>query len=216
MEFVGLQEIWPALKGHGIVESRPERQHETHGAHGVHAQRESPAPPLEFSLDPAMHAATALLGPAEGYRRDPTCIQIEVAIDRVAATLEAVLHKLHLAPLYLVPSTNWRSVFEIVSPGLASNQHWQDIELQATVELNTRDPLVCDPGDLHLLREVVRVLLADGNAGDDGSRQCLTLLATGQPLVVRIRPKCGVRMLIGSAKVAEQIRDAALHFAVRS
>ncbi|MDZ4754526.1 MAG: hypothetical protein SGJ11_08515 [Phycisphaerae bacterium] len=223
VEFVGLQEqwrpIWRDLKARGVMESQPDQ------------------PTTEWMLDPTKHAATLIIGPASsssthatqplqskakpahasaGSCTAPEIMHLDVPLERVAATLEVVLHNLHLAPLYLVPFGRWRNVFDVVSFALAENEHWQEIDAQAAVELNTRDALQCEPGDLHLLRDIVRVLLADGDAGDVGAEQGISIIAQGQALVARVRPKRPVEVHIGNARVAAQAHDAAMHFAGRT
>lgn len=192
MEFVGFGEVWPELKARGVVE--------TH--------RDDVA--LELSIDPSRHPVTLDLCPAAGTDASPSgSTRIPCPAERLAAALEAVLHKLRLAPLYIVPVGTWRSIFDIVTFGLAANEQWQEIDAQASVEQNTRDALVCGPRDFHTVRELVRVLLADG---EPHASQALTIIATGQALVARAEPKSPVRIVVASSAVADLVRDAAVHF----
>ena len=196
MEFVALAEIWTELKGRGIVE-------EPRGSGDS-----------LLTLDAAKHPVVLDLGPE---RPGPgVAFAVPTPPDKSAAVLEAVLHKLRLAPLYLVPVTRWRNILDVVAFGLAGNEAWQEVDSQASVELNSRDALVCEMRDLHTLRELVRVLLQDGDHAEDGLSQALAIVATGQPLVAHVTPGRPVRLVVGNSLVAEQARDAARHFLERA
>ena len=72
-----------------------------------------------------------------------------VAVDseRMAHVVELIIHKLRLSQIILFPVAKWRNVFDAVAFSLAENEEWQAIDTAATVELNSRDPLLCEPGD---------------------------------------------------------------------
>jgi hypothetical protein len=197
VEFVDLndqwRDAWRQIRARGVVETRPG------------------APDTEVVLDPVQRAASLLVGPQPAKGRKAAGVTyVAVPLDRAAQVVEVVLHKLHVAPLFVLPDGKWRSVFEIVSPGLAENPHWQEIDALASVELNTRDPLRCDPKDLHLLRDVMRVIVA--HTDDAGDGRGVTVLSSGQSLVVKVAPSRPIELSFGSAQVAEQARDAALHY----
>jgi len=220
VEFVSFGEVWIELAHAGVVETSRDA---TPLYRGSGAQAE-----LVLGVAADQRASTLEVGPgAKGEHA------IETTAEKAAATLEAVLHKLHLTPFYLVPVARWRGIFEIVSFALASNAHWQEVDSQASVELNTRDPLECGLRDLHTVRELLIALLvsedvplgsgASTNAGsgtatgrDHNSRNGLMLIATGQLIVATIAPHQAIRLEIGSATVAKNIRDAANHFLGRS
>lgn len=185
MEFVGFAEVWPELARNGIVEAnRPEGER-------------------ALDVDQARSPSIMEIGPgAKGGAA------VDVASEAAAATLEVVLHKLHLTPLFLVPFGAWRHVFDVVAFGLAKNAHWQEIDSQASVELNTRDPLVCEGRDLHTLRELVRTLMTDGESASSG----LAVVATAQPMVAHVVPKRPIRIAFSNGRMASQALDAAQHF----
>ena len=62
---------------------------------------------------------------------------------------------------------------------MASNEAWQEFDAAATVELNTRDPLLCGPADIALVIDLIRALIGDG----EGLSQCLILTATSAPIL---------------------------------
>jgi hypothetical protein len=209
VEFVGFGEVWPELKSRGVIEARRD------------------ANSLELAIDPSRSPVTVELCSGDEQAERPgkrkasvdasaglhAGMQVRCPAERVATALETVLHKLHLTPLYLVPVGLWRNIFDVVSFGLATNESWQEIDSQASVQQNTRDPILCGPRDLHTLRELVRVLLADGQADAQASfHRGLSIVGSGQSLIAHVEPTKPVRIVVASVSVAEQIRDAAVHF----
>lgn len=188
MEFVGFAEVWTELKARGLVE------------------RERGDRSLRLGIDPGRHPVTVRLGGTPDGAPD-LCVPCDG--ERAAAALETALHKLHLASLYVIPIGRWREVFDALSFGLAAHDAWREIESQASLQQNGRDPLLCAPRDLHLLREMVRLLIVEGepNAG-----QTISIIATGQLLVADVEPQKPILVAVGSATVAQQIRDAAAHY----
>jgi hypothetical protein len=135
--------------------------------------------------------------PAKGARVIP------IPKDRLAHTLEGVIRVLHLRQVLLVPVGKWRKVFDAVAFSLASNHAWQEMDATATVELNTRDPLLCEPGDFHLLTELVATLLRDAEAPEQG----LMFIATTSPVLVEVVPSGAVRLSVGSQALADEVAD---------
>ena len=127
--------------------------------------------------------------------------------DKIIASevLEHILHKLHLAPLLILPIAKWRPVFDLVTPALTENEQWISIDSEASIEMNTRDPLVCEPRDLHLLRAVVEVVLGDGEEMAQG----ISIAAIQAPVLVEVEPAGGVLLTIGNEGLADEVRAVA-------
>ena len=189
VEFVERRQMLESLRGKGVVESE--------SGELVH-----------LSIEPARRGGLVQLTARGGDGAPDGAIVVEVPADRLAATLEAAIHKFHLFPLYLVPAARWRAIFATVAFGLAANPQWTEIDSEATVELNTRDPLLCDPAHLHVLRELVRVLLAEG--GDDPANT-LHLVAPGKTLLARVTPGRPITIECGDAGTAAALAEAARH-----
>lgn len=133
---------------------------------------------------------------------------LEISRDRAGEVLEHILHKLHLAPLLILPIGRWRAVFDVVTPALTENDQWVAIDSAATVELNTRDPLVCELRDLHLLRAVVDAVLNHAETLEQG----ISIAAVQAPLLVEIEPAGGVLLTIGNEGLADEVRAVARAF----
>ena len=128
---------------------------------------------------------------------------LELDTGRAADALEAVLHKLHLAPLFLFPIGNWRHVFDAITFDLVEHEEWQEIETAATIELNTHDPLMCGPGDLHTVHDVLSSVLKCGKTPNQG----VTIAALGKPILIVAEPPEQLRIEIMGGTLAQEVRE---------
>ena len=128
---------------------------------------------------------------------------LELDTGRAADALEAVLHKLHLAPLFLFPIGNWRHVFDAITFDLVEHEEWQEIETAATIELNTHDPLMCGPGDLHTVHDVLSSVLKCGKTPNQG----VTIAALGKPILIVAEPPEQLRIEIMGGTLAQEVKE---------
>lgn len=149
--------------------------------------------------DPVIHLHLAAAESTSAPLSDARIVPVEK--DRLPDAIEHLVGKLHLAQVLLIPVGKWRSIFDAVAFSLAANEDWQEIDAAATVELNTRDPLLCTPGDFHTLNALVRALLTDGET----TAQSLMLTTTAAPFVAEIVPDGAVRISVANEAVADEI-----------
>jgi hypothetical protein len=128
---------------------------------------------------------------------------IEMDEGRLAGVIKEIVHRLRLSQLILVPVGKWRKVFDAVAFSLAENEDWQEFETTATVELNTRDPLLCGPGDFHTIEALFVALLADGESADQG----LMLTSTASPILIEAVPDGAVRVSLGNRVLADEVAE---------
>lgn len=126
---------------------------------------------------------------------------IDVAKARLPDVIDQLVHKLGLKQLFLVPIGKWRRVFDAVAFSLAGNAHWQEIDATASVSLNTRDPLLCEPQDFRTMRDLIAAILADAEQSDQG----LMITSTKSPFMVELHPDGTARVSVGSPAVADEI-----------
>lgn len=135
---------------------------------------------------------------------------LPVEKDRLPQVLDQMIHCLHLNQVVMIPIGKWRRVFDAVAFSMAqsSDEHvardWQEFDAAATVELNTRDPLLCEPADFHTLIALMQNLLRDAESPDQG----LALMATASPVLVEIIPDGAVRVSLGSQVLADELAEA--------
>jgi len=128
---------------------------------------------------------------------------IAVDAERIAHAVELIIHKLRLSQVILFPVAKWRNVFDAVAFSLADNEEWQAVDTAATVELNSRDPLLCEPGDFHTLNALIEALLRDG----EGAEQGLLITTTATPLVVHLIPDGTMLISVGNAVIADEVAE---------
>ena len=152
--------------------------------------RGGPSPKRTWSPSPERH-----LPPS-------TAEILDIPRERAGEVLEHILHKLHVEPVLIMPIGRWRSVFDVVTPALADNEQWMGIDSEATIELNTRDPLLFELRDLHLLRSVVETVLKHSETLDQG----ISIAAIQAPILVEVEPAGGVLLTIGNEGLADEVR----------
>ena len=192
MDFVGFDEAWKSLSSRDVVR-------------------------LETSTDdefrPGLDDSDELvIFDLCGQTPDADAIPLHIDRDRAADALEALVHKLHLAPLLLFPIGQWRYVFDAISFEMAENETWQEMDSASIVALNTHDPLMCEPHDLHLVHDILATVLRVG----EQPRQGLTLAALGKPLLICAEPPEHLRIELGSESLADEVRELLAPFAATS
>ena len=188
MEFVEESEVMGLLRQHGIVPSPPKDEGP------VHLQMADGAGVVRLHLAASGSAATP----------DDRAEVMNMEADRLPAAIDDIMGKLRLTQLLLIPVSPWRHVFDAVAFSLAENEDWQEIDTQATVELNTRDPLLCEPGDFQTVSALIRALLNDAESPEQG----LMLTTTEAPLLVEVIPEGAVRVTLGNQVMADEIAEA--------
>ncbi len=129
---------------------------------------------------------------------------VSIEKERLPDVVENLLHKLHLSQVLLIPVAKWRKVFDAVAFSLADNEDWQAIDTAATVALNTRDPLLCEPADFHMINALIRALFNDAQSPDQG----LMVTTTTAPVMVELVPGGAVRIAIGDPVLADEVVES--------
>jgi hypothetical protein len=164
---------------------------------------------LQIDYDERRAAHRTIFAARPDHETDVADAEIlDIPRERAGYVLEHILHKLHLAPLLILPIGRWRAVFDTITPVLTDNEQWVAIDSEATVELNTRDPLVCELRDLHLLRAVVEAILTHAETLEQG----ISIAAVQAPLLVEVEPAGGVLLTIGNESLADEVRAVARAF----
>ncbi|MAB70917.1 MAG: hypothetical protein CMJ54_00220 [Planctomycetaceae bacterium] len=166
---------------------------------------------LQIDYDERRQAHRTAFSSREGHDLDVENAEVlEISREKAGEVLEHILHKLHVAPLLILPIGKWRPVFDLVTPALTDNEQWISIDSEASIKMNTRDPLVCEPRDLHLLRAVVEAILRDGEELAQG----ISIAAIQAPVLVEVEPAGGILLTIGNEGLADEVRAVADAFNV--
>ena len=187
MEFVRYDEVIDLLREHGVTEAPSD---------GGRVYLEMADSNDVVHLHLASHDCK--VSPHDGAS------VVRVDRDRLPPAVEHIIHKLHLNQVLLIPVCEWRKVFDAVAFRLADNEEWQAVNTAATVELNTRDPLLCEPGDFHTMNALVKVLLHDADSPEQG----LMLTTTAAPVTIELVPDGAIRISFGIRVLADEVVEA--------
>jgi len=128
---------------------------------------------------------------------------VPVDKDHLPDTVEDIIYKLRLSQILLIPVSKWRHVFDAVAFSMANNEDWQAVDTAAAVALNTRDPLLCEPGDFHTICALIRALFSDADRPEQG----LMITTTAAPVMVELVPDGAVRVSIGNRVLADEVAE---------
>ncbi len=113
--------------------------------------------------------------------------------DSLPDFIDNILHRCHLAEVVLIPVGTWGAIVNLAAFDLAADDAWLEVDAEASLHQNTRNPLSVGSRDLHLAPVLTRSLLANA----DSDEHDLTIAATGMPLLLEFSGKHG-RLLIWS------------------
>jgi len=190
VEFVSYSEAWAALQQQGLEEAE-RTDTELHLA-----LRESPHL-VVIDIAASDHRLAVSLPPEVS----------RVPRQAMPAIVEGLAHRLRLDPVLIIPVGRWREVFEAVSSGMAPNETWMAIDQMASVELNTRDPIMLGPVDHMTLRDLLRVILTDGTKDTQG----VSVAAPGSSLLIEVLPSGQMILFMGNAHLAVTAREVIDH-----
>ncbi|UCD73861.1 MAG: hypothetical protein JSV91_08680 [Phycisphaerales bacterium] len=128
---------------------------------------------------------------------------VDVPKDRLPDVVEDIVHKLRLDQVLLIPVGKWRDVFDAVAFSLAGNEDWQEFDAASTIQLNTRDPLLCEPGDFQTFKALMRALVSDA----EDPQQGLMVLTTTAPVLLEFVPDGAVRVSVGQQVLADEVAE---------
>ena len=134
---------------------------------------------------------------------DLTRHELKLAPEQLAARLEEILGRLSLDQMLLVPTGRWSDILDAVAFGMAEVEAWQEFDHVATVHRNGRDPVLCNPADLPLLRRLVEVLARDG----EGEEQSLQVLTPSSRMVLEVSPPDRFRATFADPVRADLVSD---------
>lgn len=187
MEFISENEVYEVLKEFGIerVQVNDDR---------IELQMHSDDSIVQFHLASKESQAT----PHDGSET------ITIEKERLSNVVDHMLHLMHVTQILLIPLGKWRSVFDAVAFSLAESEAWQAVDAAATVELNRRDPLLCEPADFSTINELISALFNDAESPDQG----LMLVSSSAPILIEIVPDGALRVSIGNQVLADEVSEA--------
>lgn len=191
MEFVSFAEAWGDLDACGVIPTDE--------------VGESPPPPpgvlAELAL--TLHSAAGRIALAPSGVSIERAEQIECDLDRVAGAVDHLLHKMHLAPVAVLPRSRWRAVLDAVAFTLAEDRAWLEVESETTLILNTRDALFADPADLKTVHTLAAAVMAEGG----NANAAIAIVPLSGQLLVEVIPSVGARIDVATEAIGDAVRE---------
>ena len=189
MEFIEHPLTWSRLRAQGVLSA------------------EEPEGELRIDLDDSTRVVTfdvAAIDHPDASRLPAGIVRVERA--EIGPIVEGIVHKLKLPEVVAIPVGKWRSVFEAVAKPMSVHGQWRAIDAAATVELNTRDPLLFGPEHHHLLRDLVDAVTLGERAA-----QGIAVVGVGMRVVVEVLPIGQMIVFAGDEHLAHPVRAVIDH-----
>lgn len=122
-------------------------------------------------------------------------------LDRIGEKAEQVLHRLHIGDVAIVPAPRWRDVLDLVVFDLAKDEVWLEVDTDATLHQNVRDPLVVPPKHRHIIRTLVSSLMANGESPSHD----VTIAGLESPFLMSVAPGRSLTITCPSEGVAQTL-----------
>lgn len=105
----------------------------------------------------------------------------------------AAMHLIHKAKLdesVLIPSVTWRPVLDTLAFDPQRHEDWLEVDADAALHQNGRDPLLLVPHQLHIVERTLAALIE----GASGPEHGLTLVSATSPFVLEFAPPATLRV----------------------
>lgn len=105
----------------------------------------------------------------------------------------AAMHLIHKAKLdesVLIPSITWRPVLDTLAFDPDRHEDWLEVDADAALHQNGRDPLLLVPHQLHIVERTLTALM-DGASGPEHG---LTLVSATSPFVLEFAAPASLRV----------------------
>jgi hypothetical protein len=137
----------------------------------------------------------------EGEGDDEHVRRIERAKDALPPIIDGVLHRLHITEVGMIPVGNWRGVLDLASFELATDEHWNEFEAEASMHMNGRDPLMFRSDEYTILTKIVSAVLEHGESAELD----LMLISLQTPFLMRIRQEGGITVWCANESIADEV-----------
>jgi hypothetical protein len=164
-------------------------------------------PPVRFSLKPhdtiAPQVHTLVFGEGDALTDIPEGAEaVQVERGKLPRLAEDFVHTLHIDEVIVIPLTTWGAVINLVAFDLVEDDAWLDIDAEASLHQNGRDPLQLGPPDVSLITTLGVALQKHGESEDAD----ITIAATGTPLVMELRHSGRLTLQCGHAGMRDTLR----------
>lgn len=159
---------------------------------------------LRLSLDTStVEAAIRIVfGQAGDQDADvPAERRFERTNEELVGCVEGVLHRLHINEVALMPVGPWRGILDLAAFELASDERWLDLDAEAAMHMNDRDPLLLRTDAFGIMTKMYKSMLELG----DSPMQDLILFSLETPFVMELRQAGGITVWCANAGIADEV-----------
>ncbi len=204
MEFLNYKAAVAELRPSGLVEI----------VEGAPADPDGNASDLvRFTLEPNSKGVKAVHSAAIGVSKALSACADEVdgttaisSAEPLAQLVEDVLHKHKVTEAMVIPVGKWRALCDLLAIELADDQSWQDIDTEASLHLNSRDPLLLTTRDFHILPKMLEALRRATSDDATGAHD-LSIVAAGVGLVLEFRPSGALLMIATNPSFCAELAE---------
>jgi len=133
--------------------------------------------------------------------------KVEADPAKLPSILEALIGRVHLQEVVVVPVHSWKKVLEIALFSLGSSELWQEIDAEASLHQTSRDPLAVEPRAIELVTGLTKALQEHADSPDED----LTIISTGAALLFEFGHDGVLRIWAPSAVMADEMMEAIQH-----
>jgi hypothetical protein len=135
---------------------------------------------------------------------DQTDHTLEAPVENLPRLCDEVFHALNINEVAMIPRKSWREVLDLTAFDLATVERWLDIDAEASLHQNSRDPLFVSRDEHETLETMVRSLLANAESVE----QSISVLASGgTALVVDVLPPNRLFVQCVGKGIAERVSE---------
>ncbi len=146
-----------------------------------------------------------LVGDASRIASDTSAERrVETDPSKLPEIMEALIGRVHLQEVVLVPVHSWKKVLDIALFSLGSSELWQEIDAEASLHQSSRDPLAVEPRAADLVTGMARALQEHADSPDED----LTIISTGAALLFEFGHDGVLRIWAPSAVMADEMMEA--------
>lgn len=189
MEFLAYPELVESLNSYGVVESP-----------AGEVMRFDVKADGDKGLEPSRVLIRAS-GVELPHGLPETLGEKEIDADRFGGMVEELCHITHVGDLAIVPAKTWGSILDVAAFDLASDEAWLEVDAEASLHQNRRDPLALTPESRHIVTAISKALREHG----EGEAQDVSILPIEATVVFDVRCAGLILVTCGNRATAENI-----------
>lgn len=160
---------------------------------------------LDDDVESISEPALLTVGPT---RPEDSPRHIECERAKLGEIIAAFAHSTRTPETLVIPASTWRTIIDLVAYELASDEAWLEVDAEASLHQNGRDPLSLLPPDLHLLETLAGAMAKTIEAaGEAKPTEDIYIVTMGVPVIFCLSHTGVLRIQCPAPAIADQIVD---------